>query len=485
MLGNKLFGILQGFSRKEMTRFYEFAFSPYFNKHKGVRQLVTYLSEIYPDFDEKSCSRRFLLKQMAVSGVKNQSQLAVIFTYTFRLVEQFLVQERFKEETPFHNLLLLKDHRGRKNYALYDKTLEQAERQLSKQRLQDSHFFNEQYQLAREADFYHQQIQKRQKDLNIQLKQNNLDYFYLSEKLKDACEMHFRTKILKVNYNTGLLDAVIREVEANLEEYGRVPAINMYYKLYLMVVHENHPYYFEAFETLNRNNEKFSLQERKYIYNYFQNYCIQQINQGKALFLKEIFKLYQSQLEQNLLIEEGFLSEWHYKNIVTTGIRLQEMDWVIWFIDHYRSRLRPEARDNAYMFNLASYYYATQQLDKVLDLLIKVEYNDLRYNLGAKALLLRTYYDLEENDALFSLADSFKQYLQRNKLMADSRREGYHNLFRLTRKAALIRANLDFVNKGKNLKEIEKLQRDFEQTNPIFNQDWLKEKIREIQIEIE
>ena len=40
MLNNKLIGLLQSFERREMTRFREFAFSPYFNKHEGVRALV-------------------------------------------------------------------------------------------------------------------------------------------------------------------------------------------------------------------------------------------------------------------------------------------------------------------------------------------------------------------------------------------------------------------------------------------------------------
>ena len=485
MQGNKLIKILSGLSRKEMTRFREFASSPYFNKHRGVRGLVEYLSEVYPRFDPKTCNRGVLLTQLAAQGVGDKAKLALVFTYAFRLLEKFLVQERFKEETLFQHLLLLREFRTRKNYTFYEKSLEEARQQLGKEYLRDSHFFNQQYLLSREADYYYQQIQKRQKDLNIQLKQNNLDHFYLSEKLKDACEMHFRAKILKVNYNTGLLDAVIREVEANPEAYAQVPAINMYYRIYLMVIHTDPKFYFDAFRTLKHHTAHFSLEERKYIYNYFQNYCIQQINQGETLFLKEIFKLYQSQLEQELLIEDGYLSEWHYKNIVTTGLRLQEMDWVKWFIDHYKNALRPEAMDNAYMFNLASYFYATKQLDKVLDLLIRVEYNDLRYNLGAKALLLRTYYDLGEIDALFSLADSFKQYLHRNKLMADSRREGYHNLFRLTRKAAQIRANLDFVNTEKNQKELEKLRLDCEVTKTIFNKPWLMEKIRELHAEID
>ena len=70
------------------------------------------------------------------------------------------------------------------------------------------------------------------------------------------------------------------------------------------------------------------------MYNYFQNYCIQQINRGERQFLKETFNLFKDQLEKELLLDEyGFLDQWHYKNIVTTAIRLKEMEWTQNFIE--------------------------------------------------------------------------------------------------------------------------------------------------------
>ncbi|MDX1666964.1 MAG: hypothetical protein R3350_07035, partial [Saprospiraceae bacterium] len=179
-----------------------------------------------------------------------------------------------------------------------------------------------------------------------------------------------------------------------------------------------------------------------------------------------------------------YLSEWHYKNIVTTGIRLGEMDWVHNFIEQYRESLEPEARENAYRFNLASYYYAVGHFDGVLELLTKVEYSDLRYNLGARALLLRTYYDLGEYEALRSLRDSFKQYLLRNKLMSDSRREGYYNLFKFTHRAALLKMRVDYSSAESLNKDLSRLKRAVDASDAIFNRPWLLEKIGEIEEEV-
>lgn len=484
MLQNKLIRILSSLNRKEMTRFRDFAFSPYFNKHKDLQLLLAYLSRVFPKFDEKSCSRKEVFRHIYPAQAHDQRQLALLFTYALRLLEKFLAQEQFKVQIPLQELLLLQSLRTRKQYSSYEKVLRQAETQLSGRAERDSLFYNHQYQLAAEADNYYNQIERRQKDHSIQSKQNNLDKFYLSEKLKDACEMRMRSKILKVDYSTRLLEAVIREVRNNIDEYVRVPAIYVYYKIYLMVLHSDHQYYFEALKILEENETYFSNEELDRLYNYFQNYCIEQINRGEERFLGEIFKLYQSQLANGLLIKDGYLSEWHYKNIVTTGIRLREMDWVKGFIEEFKARLRPEAVENAYMFNLASYYYATRQYDEVLNLLIKVEYNDLRYNLGAKALLLRTYYDLKEYDALHSLTESFKQYLHRNKLMADSRRQGYYNLFKLTHRAANIKVNLSFIKEEKAKKELKKLQSEIKKAATIFNKAWLLEKVNELEEEI-
>jgi hypothetical protein len=484
MKNHKLVLILKTFSRKEMTRFREFVHSPYFNKHSGVRALVTYLDSVYPRFDEKRCSKMVLYKVLFSNPEEGEKQLSLLFTYTLRLLDQFLIQEQFKEQTAQQNTMLLRSLRSRKLFKRYNRTLETAKTAMRNRRVQDSGHYNNQFLLAAEADEYYRQIELRRKDLSIQQKQNSLDRFYIAEKLKDACEMHVRSRILKIDYATHLLEAVINEVRENEIIYAKEPSIFIYYKIYQMVLTSEQEYYFEALETLEGNQERFSKPELKQIYNYFQNFCIEQINKGEPNFLREVFELYKSQLEQELILEESLLSEWHYKNIVTTGLRLREMDWVRDFIESYKPRLRAESVENAYIYNMAAYYHALGEYGKVLDLLIKVEYVDLRYSLGAKALLLRTYFELEEFESLYSLADSFRQFVHRNKLMADSRRVGYLNLFKFTRRLGQLKSNLAFSSMDKISREFDKLKGEID-TAIIFNKSWLLEKAETFETEIQ
>jgi len=460
-----------------MTRFREFVESPYFNKHEQVRALVRCLSELYPRFDARTCERETIFQALFPGQPHDQSRLAVIFSYATRLAEQFLAQEGFADNETERRLMLLRQLRERKQHKYYEKLLQQTQQELESGAIRDSAYYYQRFLLAREADLYYDQRERRQKDLSLERKQHFLDRFFLAERLKDACEMRVRSQILKVEYRPSAQDDLLHLVEQHYAEYSADPAIQVYARIYRMVTEKDTDYYFKALRTLQEEEKGFSVPELKQIYNYFQNYCIAQINLGNSSFLKEIFHLYQSQLEKRLIFDNETLSEWHYKNIVTTGIRLGEMQWVRQFIENYRRYLHPDSQENAYRFNLASYYYATRQYGKVLELLTRVEYSDLRYNLGAKALLLRTYYDLGEYEALCALTDSFRQYLYRNQLMADQRRMGYYNLFKLTRKAAQIRMDQGYLPREKIRKELDRLTQEIVNSGAIFNKDWLKERV--------
>ena len=478
MTRHKLIQILATLSRREMTRFREFACSPCHNKHKEVRALVEYLSESYPGFSELTCNRHLLFHHVFPGKIHDQGKLAVVFTYTYRLWEEFAAWETLQKEPEEKAIRTLKDLRERSG-PHFEKKLDQISQQLEEESHRDGRHHLLRYRLATEADRYFAEQGHYKKDFSLQAKQAHLDHFFISEKLKDACEAAIRKRILKVEYQINLLDLVFQEVESNWSHYEQIPSVATYYQIYRLLQGASESY-FQVVDFLERHEQAFRTEEQQLLYHYLQNYCIEQINRGKSGFLRHSFELYQRQLAHELLFVNGFLPEGHYKNLVTIGLRLQENEWVEQFIHAYRDRLPPQLAENAFTFNLASYYYATGQLDRVQQLLNQVEYTDLRYNLGAKALLLRTYYDLEEDEALLSLADAFQQYLKRNELLADDRVQAFRSLLRFTRRTMTLRAQLDYKAPGKVRKELEHLQMQIEEADPVINKEWLLEKVEKL-----
>ena len=198
------------------------------------------------------------------------------------------------------------------------------------------------------------------------------DAYYLSEKLKDACEILVRSRMVKVDYSSILLEAILQVVQQDKERYFQIPPVNVYYHIYQMIVHEEAVHYDTAFEAVESFADFFPKGELQNIYNYLQNYCVYQINNDRREFLRASFQLYQIQLGKGLLFIGDLLPEWHYKNIVTAGLRLQEVEWVRQFLEDYRPMLSAEVQENAYSYNLSEYYYATGGYKKAMQLLLQV-----------------------------------------------------------------------------------------------------------------
>lgn len=479
---NKLIQTLSGFTRREMTRFKEFCFSPYFNKHDRVRSLVAYLSDIFPKFDQKHCDRYLLFDQLFEEKGFDQGKLSLVFTYTQKCLEQFLIQEYLQNEVDQQKIFLLRKLMHQREYTTFEKLLHKQEKNHHKSPYRNSDYYYQAYLLAKHADDYYNLIDRRRVDNSLEEKQKNLNLFFLLEKLKDACEAKVRQNIMKIDFQDPWTELILREIKTQRSAYEIHPGVLLYFQIYQMLdSQEDTSTYFQALQRLEGQTRLFPKKELVHIYIYFMNYCISRINKGDSAFLEEVFKLYKAQLAQDLLYQDGLLSEWDYKNIVTTAIRLGELDWVYDFIEQYKDRLPEDARENAYRFNLAAYHYANGTYGEVLNLLTRVEYSDLRYNLSAKALLLRTYYDLDEYEPLAALTESFRQYLLRNKLMSDSRRTGFHNLFKVAKRMAALRQKIGFSASEKLCKDLEKIRKEIDQADLLYNRDWLEEKWAELQ----
>lgn len=481
---NKLIRNLEKLSRKEMTRFKEFVFSPYLNKHEEVRRLVAYLSEVYPRLDEKKCAKELLYKSVFDGGKYSEKQLAPVLTYTQRLLEQFWAYEEFRSDSYFQRYLYLRQLRAQQEFGPYERLFkEMMEHQEAAPSLGNEQALMR-YLLAGEGERYWSQFNKPEFEVYFQKRQTELDEFYLTEKLKDACEALFRQEVKRDERAPRLAEAVIQEIEQNIHSYQQVPPIITHYMIYRMLAGDAPGLFQEALTVFRKWEASFSQAEISDLYNQFKNYCLIRINQGDQAYLTNLFELYQYQLDKGLLLEDGVLSEWNYKNIVAAGLRLKQYEWVLQFIENYKESLAPEFKDNAYKFNLASYHLSLGQPQEAMLLLREVEYSDLRYNLGAKTMLLQTYYELEEYDPLFSLTESFRQLLMRDKTMSENFRKGYNNLFRLTRKAAHLRSQLDYLSTDKARQELLRIKENLSKTGDVFSRAWLESKLDSLGEEI-
>jgi hypothetical protein len=230
-------------------------------------------------------------------------------------------------------------------------------------------------------------------------------------------------------------------------------------------------HYRELVELLDRNGSQLPVPDLKDGYTYALNFCTQQVNTGKAIYLEELFGLHQVLLEKQLFLESGELSEWVYKNIVTVGCRLKEYDWVRTFIEEYQPLLAASSRLNAYNYNLAYFHYHRSEHEEALTLLRKVEFTDVYYQLNARIILLKSYFESGDFRALDYHLDAFRLFLIRNRKVSEERRRSGLRFIRFTRSLM----KLVEVEKPSE-KELSNFIEQLQSGPEVLNRSWLLEQ---------
>lgn len=482
MQTSKLYSILYNFDKYEQNRLKKFLTSPYFNRNEALvllyDLLISHINEnAQPGRPQNGKPQTGLEKIDLWNQIyKGESYDDVLFRKNcsdlLKLVEDFLAQQVF-EENPIHQATYLIEAVAKKKLEkLYNSTMKSARRLTEQQPFRHAGFYLSQYQIEKNYNDLMELAHDRAAKKNVEEILTNLDRFYLGEKLRFAYSVLSQISMVSHEYKLLFMDEI--ENLVNKHGFDDIPPITIYHKVYLTYKDENNTgHYYKLMDLLKIYGDNFPKSEAEFIYQAALNYCVKKLNQGSREFLEEYFKVFLILLEKELLLKDGELSPWHFRNIVVIALRLGKTDWTEKFIQEYKKFLPDAMRDNAVSFNTAQLYFFQKKYEKVISILQTVDYEDLTYNLNSKTALLMTYFEMDEIEPLYSLMDSFRTYLNRHKDFSAAKRKPYLNLIKYTK--ALTR-----INPG-DKKTLEKLKQEIEETKDISSLNWLREKIAELE----
>jgi hypothetical protein len=469
MREGKLYQAIIQLNGHEMNRLHRFILSPYFNRNDATINLFEWIKEDLKQEKKSEISKDLLWEICFGRNDKyDEGRMRKLQSDLLRLVEEFYAQEVFEANPIYKAKYLLDAIYNNRLDALQSGSLKTAKRLADEQILKPASFYYYQYEIE-QGTFNLTRLQsERNTRSNIEEIAENLDRFYLAEKLRYYCTILNHQNLAAINYKMLFIDEIIQHVESH--GYLDVPPIKVYYQILLVNKHPNEREYYDSLKLLIREYiHLFPEPQVKEILDAAFNYCILRSNTGTPEFVRELFLLYQEWLPLGLLQVQGKLDPFHFKNIVTAGLRITEFDWVENFIYQYSPLLEERNRENAVTFNLAQLYFYKKDYLRVIQLLSKVEYDDMTYNLNSKTLLMASYYELDEIEALGSLLDTFRVYLNRNKELPATRRKHYLNTISIVRKLSKIISG--------DTKQIEKLTAEVENTQGVVSKNWILEKL--------
>ncbi|MBC6995799.1 hypothetical protein QWY85_17710 [Neolewinella lacunae] len=469
---NPLIYLYRSLEKADSRRLGKWLDSPIHNQRDDVRALHAYLVGADGRLQKTNAlSKTRIWKRLFPQEDFDDARLRQTFHWALKATESFLAYERWREAPINEQLALISSLRTYQDPSHIERALKKADQLQEQDRLKNETFYRNQYQLELERDeyrSYHKLLDKP----NFQQIADNLDLAYLIEKLKVSCNILYQRRMYRQEFSLNFLPEVISRVEAyDLKAY---PTLAIYYYVYRGLTEEDvrgtHTTLLR--DTLAEHEQLLSKPDLRYVILMAINLCITHMNQGHEAYAREAFEWYKLGLHQDVIAENGLLTRTTYLNIVSNAIKLREYAWTEDFIQRYTHQLEDDIRENTERFARARLGYEQKDYDTVMPLLVQVDFKHPVYNLLAKTLLLKIYYELEEFDALESQVDSMITYIRRKKL-SDLHRDNFTNVARLVRQLSRIPPR----DQGKLQELIQKI----EQTTPLNDKQWLLEQARSLQ----
>ena len=475
MFSDKLLALLQTFSKYDLNRFRKFLMSPYFNDQDDVTRLFELINEALRRGAETlaALDKQTVWKSLFDKRPLDEGQLRRLASDLTLQAQHFLVIEA-RQQDPLTEALDLQ------------KTLEKPE--LHKHLTGVERFIDKMLdqRSGKSTDYYYAQVRHHWHKVSrastivatagytdkLIAADFHLECFYLAQKLKLYIAWllfrGFRVTEREVPVVPGFWEYL------EDERFQGVPLIQVYRKVIVSFTEsEDEVHFQELLGHLERYAPEMTHPDLRECYHMAQNYCALKINQGKTEYYYRYFGLIKSMVEQEILLEDGQLPESVFKNFITVSLGAGEYSWTEQFIQRYAGYLPANIRENARMFNLAYVAFYRKDYPKVIEYLRDVEYSDVVYALGAKSMLVRTYYEQGEYLALDSLIDSFRIFLRRNKVISKNLKREYNNFLNLVKRLATLSPT--------DKKTIADLRRRIQETSYAMPKNWLLKKINEVE----
>lgn len=346
-------------------------------------------------------------------------------------IERIIALRYFEEDPDINNYILMK-HCSQYNLTKeYNGYLLKLKQQTT---IQESNNLLFTY-LSQKIHLEYLEEKKRQFIQEELIKKDQLlDAFYFKEKLWNIFEIEVYKDPYQFNY-TPYLSEKIEHIDINNFHYAKNSLQFLKLLLQMMEQFEEDKYFYEALNLLDQTYKDIPVKDLRLYYIAIINYAIQKSNSGKKEYLKELFKIYTLRIKHGVLLnEKNYLEPYSYKNIITIALQNKEFVWTKNFIEEYGNFLPKEEKENAYQYNLANYFYFTGNYKKCLRLLQTVQFTDVYYNLDARSILLKIYFEEKEWNLLYDHCFAFKAFVLRQKGISEQHKTGYLNLIKWTNK---------------------------------------------------
>jgi hypothetical protein len=465
--------ILKNLSKTELRELGKFVQSPYFNSRPEVVQLYDALSQSLDGVPSVYQKEKLFALIAPKSRAYDDAQMRQWIHQLLKVIKAYFVQKEIEENKTDGQLLLAKAFRKRGMDDFFEKEIENTMLTNAEQPFRHADFHFKNYLIELEKIEY--MTMTKRKEIPYSGSTSSLTDFFITEILRlSSVTLSYQTTSQKTS-TSPLLKAVLTFLtesdylsEKNNTTEGSV--LKMYYHMFQAIETGNEFNFGELKNLLNEHWKEVPETECRTIYLLALNFCTKKINSAHGEYLAHFFDLTESGLKNRSLFENGIISKFTYKNAATAALKLEKYAWAKQFLDEYKCFLHPKEREAVYSYNLATYYFRMKDYFNAQALFQRADFGDVLTNLASKAMLIRIYTEINAEDALESLIDSFQTYIHRQKEIGYYK-DLYSNFIRIVKR-------IKYFNTADKV-QLKQLREEVIGIKHVAEKDWLLEKIAE------
>lgn len=471
----KVIILLKTFLPEERKAFDSFVVSPFFNKNARIITLWKCLQKFAPDFHPEKLTQDVAHSAVFKDMEFQEKRLDRLLQKLLKIVEAFIVHYQIKQKTEISSPVLLDWLASRKVNRLFEQNAKAFETWLHEKDPERYEFEYERFQLERGlSNYLHREKEYAKGDVNLESAMVALDHYYLVEKLIMATAMYNRQSLLPVDYDLGFIPDIEVRLESNPEAFS--PSVRLWYKAFRLVKSQHEPErYFELKRDLLERIDRIGEKDGSALFFILQNSMRKGVNSQSIAYFQELFDLYKTQIQQGwIFLEDGSIQMNLFKNIVTVGTTLGEVEWTRDFIERFTAFLPEEERADILGYAHAMLAFEQADYAQVLKLLAPLSRTNIFFDLSIRRIMLKVYYERSDTESLFSQINTYRVFLHRLDKVADYFKAA--NISFLNILSALSR--IRFSETDKQSEKLVKLIDELAETADLPERTWLNAKIQ-------
>lgn len=476
--------LLNTFSEKEMTGLEQVISCSYFNTDQYVIKLLPALKKwvlgkaVFTADLQCRVYKQVFAHLPAPSHQlekKQGSLLNMKMNSLMRLAEEFLSIETMKENKGFKHELLYPQLLERRQFWSFNRHTKKAKKEFDEQQAKGEKQYAEQYRTEQNImDALYRNGKLMEQD-NLPELVHNLDTYYLINRLSlHLTALSLQEVLRKRSYDMGSI-AYIKTL-LNVPAYKSHPIIILYLANIRLFETESSESYTDLLALLNGHSASIPRDMLKDFYTICISYCVNQVKKGKLEYNRNVFELYKTMHDKNMLINENLISIAMLKNMVIIACREKEFLWAEQLIAYYRPFIRKSVRESVYQFSMGMLAFYQQDYELAHSRFILVEKINMAYDINVRTIILKCLYEKETtySEPIMQSFRTAEKYFKNHKSLSAKRKKEYQNFIRIF-------INLYRIRHQASKMTVQRLRKKLEQQQANSDKQWLLEKIDELE----